>query len=401
MHHRLHGKPIVYDAVEAISNKVFLWDKKNICGVRAQGGEIASVEQYFDVVPATMYGLDDRLTKNHLSPKTQDGTLRTDFDKEFYYFASLEKHGSPFTQAYGTYAWYPDKKHVVRYAPAWWHEVSLVASSGLLYRDAARTLSWLEVRKKLSSLVVGVAGCSVGSSVIHAVMSDMRPKSIKIADKSRYKMENTNRVRIGYHELLDPKNHDILAKKALTVAAQVYALDPYCNVYVYDEGIDSTSVEHFFDGDDFEPALDIIVDEVDDPFIKILLREEARKRKIPLVMVTDVGSIVQCDVVRFDKNPHLSLTFGTHDADLYAARNACQTRPGDRDTFFSFVDALIGQNYRQGELADSIAGRSERPSETLFAQLGSTVMVAGGVAAETIARIALGYEVPERTWFSK
>ena len=403
MHPRLVDKPLLYDAHDALRHGIIAREKTGDVTLRSLGSEQATTfcrEHFFDIVGPTMHGLQERLTRGTFSPRLPYGkTLRDAFDDAYVEFLLTEKKSTP--AAYGTFAWYKKEQDLVHYAPAFWHRVNLVASGGSLYRDPERKLSWYEVRERLSSLVVGVAGCSVGSSVIHALVSDMRPRTIKIADRSRYKMENTNRVRITYRELPDATDRTQLAKKAPTVARQLYALDPYLNVFTYDEGIDSHTISSFFDGDGVEPPIDMVVDEVDDPAIKILLREEARKRKIPLIMVTDVGSTVQLDVCRFDLDPTLCLTHGTKDSDLYATRDLFETNKNDRSAFFAFVDALIGTAYRQGELGEILSGDAERPSETLFAQLGSTVMMAGGIAAETVARLRLGYPVLPRTFFHK
>lgn len=403
MHPRLADKPLLYDAHDALQHGVVVREKAGNFTLRSFGNEHAATfysEHFFDLLGPTMHGLYDRLTRGTFSPRLPYGkTLREFFDGAYVEFLLAEKKKTP--AACGTFAWYKNEQDLVHYASAFWHRVNLVASGGSLYRDPERKLSWHQVRERLSSLVVGVAGCSVGSSVIHAIVSDLRPRTIKIADRSRYKMENTNRVRITYRELPDAADQTLLAKKAPTVARQLYALDPYINVFTYDEGIDAQTVSSFFDGDGIEPPIDMVVDEVDDPAIKILLREEARKRKIPLIMVTDVGSTVQLDVCRFDLDPTLTLTHGTKDSDLYVARDLFETNKNDRSAFFAFVDALIGTAYHQGELGEILSGNAERPSETLFAQLGSTVMVAGGIAAETVARLRLGYQLEPRTFFNK
>ncbi len=98
---------------------------------------------------------------------------------------------------------------------------------------------------------MAVAGCSVGSSVIHSVIMDLRPKNIKIADKSVYKMENINRVRLSYYEMVRSQSQrssavDMsLKNKAKVVADQLYSIDPFLNVFVYDEGINAENIKEF------------------------------------------------------------------------------------------------------------------------------------------------------------
>jgi molybdopterin/thiamine biosynthesis adenylyltransferase len=254
---------------------------------------------------------------------------------------------------------------------------------------------------------VAVAGASVGSGIAHAVMLDIRPAAIKIADKSVYKLENINRVRLSYADMVLSEEqrasvYDVgLKNKAETFADQVYSIDPFTNVFTYPEGITTASINEFFDGGDGEPPASIIIEEIDDPRTKILLREEARRRKIPLLMMTDIGSSVQLDLMRYDQDQSLPLAWGVSDSDLYVAMQRVYDQPGDRNVFFSFVDSIIGSAYRRDELGEIIAGTCEIPTSTIIPQLGSTALVAAGLAAEAIARLRLGHEYPRRCLINK
>ena len=269
-------------------------------------------------------------------------------------------------------------------------------------------MKWIEVRQVLADTTLAIAGASVGNNVTHAAVMDLRPKNIKIADKSRYKMENINRVRLSYADIVESNKNRIdptqslLRNKAEVTASQLYAIDPYVNVYTYNNGIDADNLGTFLGGDDAgEPKADMIIEEVDDPRIKILLREEARKRGIPLLMVSDLGSSVQLHIIRYDKDRSLPLTWGVSDKVLCGSMEEVYRNPGDRTQFFNFVDALIGPDYRSDELARIINNESEIPTSTIIPQLGSTAMVAGGILAEAIARIRLGHVYPERVHFNK
>jgi len=282
-----------------------------------------------------------------------------------------------------------------------------VASNSKLLSDPDNVKTWREIRQILQETVVCVAGCSVGSNVVHGIVMDIRPKNIKVADKSVFKMENINRMKLSYWDVVSPRSlqksffDPALKNKATSLAQQLYSIDPYINVFVYDEGINGDNIEEYLVGNDQEPPVDIIVDEVDDPRIKIFLRQEARKRKIPLIMVTDIGSCVQLDVLRYDQDDKLSLTYGATDDLLTQKMEAVYDNAGNRKVFFEFVDALIGLEYRQDELKEIIERRAEIPTSTIIPQLGSTAAVAGGIAAEAIARIRLGYDYPARVIINK
>ena len=84
----------------------------------------------------------------------------------------------------------------------------------------------------------------------------------------------------------------LLRNKAEVTAAQLYAIDPYLNVYTYSEGLHQKNIDSFLGGSKKEPPADFVIEEVDDPHIKIFIREQARKRKIPVIMASDLGSCV-------------------------------------------------------------------------------------------------------------
>jgi hypothetical protein len=220
-------------------------------------------------------------------------------------------------------------------------------------------------------------------------------------------MENINRVRLGYWEIVESNEKrktpgdSLLKNKASVTAAQIYAIDPFVNIYSYDQGVNESNIKNFLAGSAKEPKADFLIEEVDDPRVKILLRQEAKKYRIPLLMVTDTGSCVQLDILRFDQNPKQSLTFGTSDKELIKSMLAVYDNAGNRKVFFNFVDKLIGKDYRQDELKKIIEQKTEIPTSTIIPQLGSTIAAAGGIMAEAIARIRLGFNYPSRVIFNK
>lgn len=408
---RLVLKPLIFEAEEAHKNEVVIYDEFNNAKLKLPSGVAVIIppEKQFDLTQATIFGLNERLTLAATSPIiSKDGrTLREEFNDEW------EKYSEKLGQIegnrldYGFYAYYQERNDLVRFCPPFWHHVVSVASSSKLLADPQNSLSWAEIRSLFENTTVAVAGCSVGSSVINSVIMDLRPKNIKIADKSVYKMENINRVRLSYYEMVRNQSQrssavDVsLKNKAKVVADQLYSIDPFLNVFVYDEGINTENIKEFLDGSEEDPKANIVVEEVDDPRIKILVREEARKRGLPVVMVTDIGSAVQLDVLRYDKDKNLPLSWGVEDEFLKAKMERVYEQAGNKKVFFEFVDALIGKDYRQGELNEIIEERVEIPTSTIIPQLGSTVAMAGAIAAESVARITLGYDLPTRVIINK
>ena len=110
---------------------------------------------------------------------------------------------------------------------------------------------------------------------------------------------------------------------------------------------------------------------------------------------------MKLDVLGYDKDKNLSLSYGISDEELISKMEKVYTEAGNRKAFFEFVDALIGTDYRQGELNEIIEQRVEIPTSTIIPQLGSTVAMAGAIAAECIARIKLGFDYPSRAIINK
>lgn len=408
---RLQFKPFVISATEAHAQGVIRFQADKSAIVRDLSGNefIVLDTQQYDLTQSTIFGLNQRLTNNSNSPLLDETglTLREKFNDEWevYSKAIQEVDGQQFN--YGYYVYYYETNNLVRYCSPFWHRVVAVASSSKLISDKESKLSWNSIRSIFAKTTIGVAGCSVGSSIIHSAIMDMRPNNIKIADNSLYKMENINRVRLAYWDIVK-SNRDknslmdlSLRNKAEVVAQQIYAIDPYINVYTYDEGINSENIEGFFAGSEDEPPLDVMIEEVDDLRTKLLIREEARRRALPLIMATDIGSCIQIDIRRFDINNKQSLAYGVSDEELYDTLQLFEDNPTDRKMFFAFVDKLIGVEYRQGELLDIIEARTEIPTATIIPQLGSTVAAAGGIVAEIVARIRLGHEYPQRAIINK
>ena len=411
-HPRLSQKPELFDAREAHDNGIVRYDADGTVHLTLSTGEICNIPSahQFDLTQGTIFGLNERITSAATSPKMDDTgkTLRDLFNQEWELYEKAMESAEGNSMPYGIYAYYRERNDLVRYCPEFWHRTVAVASSGTLLNNPQKSLSWSAIRNIFENTVIGVAGGSVGNNVLHSIALDLRPRKVKIADKSNYKLENINRVRLGYDEMstsnLERKNiKEFLAKnKARITAEQIYRIDPFIDIFVYEDGITEENAEQFLRGDGNEPPIDILLEEVDDPSVKVLLRELARKYRIPLIMVSDMGSAVQLDVLRYDLDSETPLTFGTPDNVLHASLDTILQSPRPtEELFFNFVDKLIGTEYRTGELESILLNKSEIPTSTLIPQLGSTAAMAGAIAAETVARIRLGHSYPQRVFINK
>ena len=147
-----------------------------------------------------------------------------------------------------------------------------------------------EEQDKFYNATVGIGGLSVGNSVALAIVLQGGAKRIKLADLDRLALSNTNRIRTGVDNL------GIL--KVEMTARQIYEINPYAEVELFPDGLTKENIGKFFDG------LDIVIDELDNLAVKYLIREQAKKYKIAVVMAADNGDNAVVDVERYDLDPN-------------------------------------------------------------------------------------------------
>ncbi len=149
-----------------------------------------------------------------------------------------------------------------------------------------------EEQDKFYNSVIGIGGLSVGNSVALAIVLQGGGKHIRLADHDELALSNTNRVRAGVQNLG-------LNKVEMT-ARQIYEINPYAQIEIFSKGLTRENIEKFFAG---SPKLDIVIDEIDNLAVKFLIREQAKRHRIAVVMAADNGDNAVVDVERYDKDP--------------------------------------------------------------------------------------------------
>jgi len=158
--------------------------------------------------------------------------------------------------------------------------------------------------KKLSVATVAVAGLNVGGAGAFCLALEGIATSMKLADFDPLSLSNLNRFQSNLFNLG--------INKAALIARSIFEVDPYYKIEVYGDGIDVSNADAFLS----DPSVDLLIEEVDDLKIKILLREMARDRGIPVLMVTGNSDGIIVDVERFDVDPELSLLSGHLNDDI-------------------------------------------------------------------------------------
>jgi hypothetical protein len=124
---------------------------------------------------------------------------------------------------------------------------------------------------------------------------------LRLADFDQLELSNMNRIRAGVHHLG--------VDKVVLAARQIFELDPYVTVSILPDGLTRENIDAFIDGnDEFGPALDVVVDECDSFDVKLLVREVARTRGVPVLMETSDRGVL--DIERFDLEPDRPLLHG-------------------------------------------------------------------------------------------
>lgn len=162
-----------------------------------------------------------------------------------------------------------------------------------------RNLINKEEQAKFYNSVVGIAGLSVGNSIALSIVLQGGGCRLRITDHDHLSLSNLNRICSGV-EFLG------LSKAEMT-ARQIYTLNPYNKIELFPRGLTKENISEFFAG---PPVLDIIIDEVDNLAVKCLIREQAKKFGVPVVMGADNGDGAVIDVERYDQDPNLEFFHG-------------------------------------------------------------------------------------------
>lgn len=398
------GRPHIMEAKSALENGVirFLNDGTAIILDQLTDKEVKIGKSHqYSLVEATIYGLNEALVKAE-----QGKSLREILDNEII---DVDNNYSTYGDLshYGVYAYYPNSDMLAQFAPSEIHDLALVSSTSRLLQDEEMKMEWTEVRSKLKDVVVGFAGTSVGNRIAHSITMDLRPKEIKVADPSNFKLTNFNRVQGAFWDVVysnEQADKQItvwgLKNKAIGLAEQIHSLDPFMKVWTYFDGVNEENISSFVAGNCVEPKPQFVIEETDDPNMKVRIREKCREYGVRIIMASDAGSTVQVDIRPFDIDPEATLAFGISDEELYGRKSVAKARPKDKKAFFGFVDALLGTDYKRDEFGAIIRGDLPRVFASI-PQLGSTASLAAALVTEVVSRTSLGYKFPERFLIDK
>ena len=232
-----------------------------------------------------------------------------------------------------------------------------------------RNLITEEEQEKFYNATIGIGGLSVGSSVAFALALSGGCRRMKLADMDRLALSNTNRVLAGA---------DRLGMLKVEMAARtIYEINPYAEVELHPEGLTPHNIGSFFEG------LDIMVDELDDLAVKYLIREQAKKHKIAVVMAADNGDNAVVDIERYDLSPDMPFFHGRLGEMTYDELKGL-------DKFG--IGRTITKHIGPENVTERMQGSLTEMGKTIVSwpQLGGAALVNGAAVAYSVRKILSG-----------
>lgn len=293
-------------------------------------------------------------------PETiRKGAEESDVEK----FIALQ-YGGKGRDMYGVWVWYPWNKLLIHFLPEKLHTE--------LRTSRNRNLITVSEQRRYYNAHVGVAGLSVGNAVVSNILHTGGAKFIRIADGDRISGSNTNRIRTGF---------DAVGLLKTTVAVrEIQMVNPYAVLQVFDAGLTENNIERFLT---HPVPLDVVVDEMDNLYLKIRLRLLARAHKIPVVMAADNGDGVVVDIERYDLDAKRPLMHGdVPERELLAIR---------ADTPRHIAARIISAWVKPENIAERMMTSLLELGKTLYTwpQLGNAASMAGSLMSYAVRQIVL------------
>ncbi len=300
--------------------------------------------------------------------------LASDMLEEFFYTQHPAKKNSPIGKIEAT-----DfiKQHIGEsiwvYYPWLNTAVHMVSEDMYFELRTARNRELISAgdQQKYRAVKIGIAGLSVGSGILHALVISGGPQHIRLADFDVIEVTNLNRIQAS---LLD-----IGATKTDVAARQVWELDPFADLRLYPNGVTIENLGEFING------LDFFIDEMDSLDLKLKARLICKEKKIPVLMCTDNGDTAILDVERYDLDPDQKPFFGNA-GDLTMADLA------DRKKWLAYSTQIIDPMLMTSELQESIL-KIHAKELAGIPQLGTTAGMAGAAISYAIRRITTGHNL--------
>lgn len=239
-----------------------------------------------------------------------------------------------------------------------------------------RNLITEKEQQNFRNMSAGIAGLSVGSCVLSALVVSGGPKKIKIADFDTLEISNLNRIKA--------RLADVGKNKIQIAAREVWDIDPFTQLNLFDKGLTENNLKKFLLG---SPKLKVFIDEMDSLPLKISARFLCKKNKIPVIMATDNGDSVVLDVERFDLEPKRKIFHG-----LLGNISPKLLENLDYKHWLSLATKIVGPEYLTPKMQLSLL----EIGKTLPAvpQLGAVASIAGASICLALRNISNNQAMP-------
>lgn len=273
----------------------------------------------------------------------------------------------------GTWVYWPWRRTLCHLLPE--HEYFEVRTS------RNKNLITKEEQDAFRSARVAIAGLSVGNNVALSLALSGGPKHMRLADFDVLGLSNMNRIRTGANNLG--------CNKTAVTAREIWEIDPYSDLCLFPEGVTIDNLDQFLGGDS---PVDVLVEEMDDFYLKVQIRLACKRKKIPVVMVTDNGEGVVVSLEPFHVDPNYPMFHGTIPEDelLRVGPRVSRVEVGQ------FAARIVGVENTMPRMLESLA----QLKKTLFTwpQLGTAAQLAGVVATTIVRRLICQQPVPIGQW---
>ncbi len=213
------------------------------------------------------------------------------------------------------------------------------------------------------TLRIGVVGLSAGHVTAHVLAMEGLAGELRLADLDTIALSNLNRIPASVLELG--------VNKAVAAARRIGEIDPYLHVEVLPEGVQADNLDAFLEG------LDLVIEECDSLDMKVLVREAARARRIPVLMETSDQGVL--DVERYDQEPDRPIFHG-----LLAGLDSAALSGLSIDEKAPYVLRILGA----GDVSSRGAASLLEVGQTLtgWPQLASEVTIGAAAVAAAVRR---------------
>lgn len=283
-----------------------------------------------------------------------------DYAAAFEIFKTEHCAGKPLREA-GVWFYFPWNKTLVHFLPDAMHQELRTARNKYLITK--------EEQEKFYNFKIGIGGLSVGSHAALTIAMMGGGRMMKIADPDSISGSNLNRIRLDYSYTG--------INKCEAIGQLIYQTNPYAELEMHTEGISIDGLEEFMTG------LDVFVECMDHPELKIRSRLIAKKLGIPVVMATDNGDGIIFDIERYDLDPKLDLFNGV--AGHLTLEEFQKFPPQELP---KLATKIAGVNAVQARMLYSVS----EVGKSLYSwpQLGDAATLAGVATAYVIKRLANG-----------